>query len=102
MSDDTRNESGQRAILNYEGQEFDVPVEVAENIQDVLLGIDLLNGRHWYTLHGDTHAVKLWFTANTAVTIAYPAGYKTPVGRVNYVHTALEVAARMQLGLGPK
>ena len=90
---------GRKALLNYEGQTFDVPVEIAEDIEDVIAAIDAFHGGHWFHLNGDNGSARLWLHGASAVFTQYPTGYKTPDDRKSYVETWLETAARARLGL---
>lgn len=89
-----------KAVVRYGNQTLEVPVEIAEDIQDVLLAIDrVFDGGHWLRLDSEEGKLRLWLTSGIPVTIQYPADYETPDDRKSYVETWLETGAKIRLGI---
>lgn len=93
--------SDQLGAVIYAGQRYCVPTEVVEDIEECLVGLDLLGGNHLYRFGGggDEPYVRFWITAGVPIALEYPNGYKTPEGREDYVIRHLQIEARYRLGL---
>jgi len=93
--------NGPLATIHYGTQTYNTSPEIAENLIDVLSGLELLGGSHLFGFGGTDGEprVRLFITPGTPVAVHFAPGYETPEDRKDYVLTHLEMEARFRLGL---
>jgi len=86
--------SGHRAVINYNGLEFSVNAEIAEDLMEVMHCIDaVFDGRHFFRIPADSgEYVQLWVTAGIPIAMTFPPEYELGHLPRSYVETFVRMS----------
>ncbi|WLP91346.1 hypothetical protein [Gordonia sp. NB41Y] len=83
--------SGARAVINYNGMDFSVNAEIADDLLEVIFCLDALGGSHLFPIPVDTgEIVRLWVTAGVPIVVSLPPEYPAGSQTRSYVEMVLQ------------